>query len=101
MLHKKLEKLTKKEALINKETMNGPMELYQLLNIKTQSMNKGTNTNLANTTTPKDANPIEIRISLDIEVQTMGNPSPLTNRNLVINKVIEAYEEVLIKKVNL
>jgi hypothetical protein len=48
---KKLEQLTNKEASINKETLNEPMELEKSLDIKIQVMEKETNTDLVNITT--------------------------------------------------
>jgi hypothetical protein len=61
---------------------------------------KGTNTDLINITTHKDANLVEVRISLDVEVQTMEMPSVLTNINSMINKATQLYEEDRIPKVN-
>jgi hypothetical protein len=63
-------------------------------------MEKGTNTDPINITTQKYANPVEIRISSNVEVQMMENPSVLTNKNLVINKATQVYEEDIIPKVN-
>ena len=63
-------------------------------------MDKGTNTDLINITTHKDANSVEVRIYLGIEVQTMENPSALTNIRSTINKATRAYEENIIPKVN-
>ena len=63
MLQNKLEKFTKKEALINEETTTETMELEETSNGKTQVMDKGTNTYQVNIKTHKYANPIEVRIT--------------------------------------
>jgi hypothetical protein len=76
------------------------MELEKSSDIKIQVMEKGTNTDPINITTQEDANPVEVRISSDVEVQTMENPSVLTNRNSMINKATQVYEEDIIPKVN-
>jgi hypothetical protein len=67
---------------------------------KIQVVEKGTNTDPINITTQEDANSIEVRHFLDVEVQTMEIPSVLTNRNSVINKATPVHEEDIIPKVN-
>ena len=64
-LQERLEKFTNKEALTN------PIELEKSLDVKIQIVEKGTNTNPINITTQKDANLVEVRISLDVGAQTM------------------------------
>jgi hypothetical protein len=76
------------------------VELEKSLDIKVQAMEKGTNTDPINITNKKDANPMEVRISSDVEVQTMENPSVSTNKNSMINRVTQVYEEDIIPKVN-
>ena len=61
-LQNELEKTTKKEASINKETMTEPMELEKSSDLKIQVIEKGINTYPINITTRKDANPVEVRI---------------------------------------
>lgn len=57
--------------------MTEPMELEKPLDIKIQVKEKGTNTKPINTATHKDANPMEARISLDVEVQATEIPNAL------------------------
>jgi hypothetical protein len=75
-----LKQLTSKESLIDKETIIGPIEIEKSLDVKIQTMEKGTNTNPIDITNPKDANPVEVGISSDVEVQTMEIPSISTNK---------------------
>ena len=71
------------------------MKPQELSEVKTQVMDKGTNTNQINITTHKNGNLVEVIISSDVEVQVMKNPSALTmnQQKIVINKPMQAYEE--------
>jgi DNA repair exonuclease SbcCD ATPase subunit len=97
-LQNKLEQLTKKEALINKETMTEPMELEKSPDVKIQVVEKGTNTDPINITTQEDAKLVEVRISSDV-TQTMEIPSISTNKLLRINKATQVSKEDLLPKV--
>jgi hypothetical protein len=70
--------LTNKEALISKETMTNPIELDKSFNVKIKVVEKGTNTDPIDITTQKYPNSVEVRISSDVEIQMMENPSILT-----------------------
>ena len=53
--------------------MTEPIQQQKSSDIKIQVMEKGINIYRINITMQKDANPIEVRISLEVEVQTMEN----------------------------
>jgi len=65
--HENLQQLTSKEALINKGTKANLIELEKSLDVKTQVVEKGTNTDPIDIITRKNANPTEVRISLDVK----------------------------------
>lgn len=46
------------------------------------------------------ANPIKVRMYLNIEVQILENPNVPTNKYSVINKMMQVYEENITPKVN-
>jgi predicted nuclease with TOPRIM domain len=64
-LQGKLEQLTNKEALINKETMTNLIELEKSFGVKIEVMEKQTNIDPIDITNQKDANLVEVGISLD------------------------------------
>jgi hypothetical protein len=85
--------------LIDKETITDPIEIEKLLDVKIQTMEEGANTDPIDISNPKDANPVEVGISSDIEVQTMEIPSISTNKLLRINKVTQVCKEDILPKV--
>jgi hypothetical protein len=82
-LENKLEQLIKKEA-------------SKSLDVKIQDVEKGTNTNPIHRITQKGAKLVEVRTTLDVEVQMVEIPSVLTNRNPTVNKATRVHEEDII-----
>jgi hypothetical protein len=82
-LKNKLEQLINKESLVDKDTIIEPMELEKSSDVKISIVDKGINTYLVNLTTQKDANPVDVNRSSNVEVETS-----------------QGYEEDAIPKVN-
>jgi hypothetical protein len=70
LLQNKLDQLINKGSLVDKETMIEPMELENSSNVNIQIRDKGINTDPANLTNQKEANPTNIKMSSNVEVQT-------------------------------
>jgi hypothetical protein len=75
------------------------MELDKSSEIKIKIMENGINTNPINITSQKYANPIEVRISLDVSTKTMEIPSISANQHLRINKETQVCKEDILPKV--
>jgi hypothetical protein len=68
MLQEKLEKLTNKESLVDKETMIEPRELQKSSNGKNMMVDKAINTDPVNLTAQKDS--VDVKRSSHVEVET-------------------------------
>jgi hypothetical protein len=68
IVHDKLEQLTNKESLVDKETMIEPMEIEKYSNEKNFIMDKGINTNPVNLTTQNFVNSVDVNRSSHIQV---------------------------------
>jgi hypothetical protein len=56
--------------LVDKETMIEPMELEKSSDVKISIVDKGINTDPVNLTTQKDANPVDVKRSSNVKVET-------------------------------
>ena len=70
MVQDKLEQLTNKESLVDKETMTGPMEIEKYSNEKNMIMDRGINTDPVNLTAQKFANLVDVKRSSHIQVES-------------------------------
>jgi hypothetical protein len=86
-LENKLEQLIEKEALKSSD-------------VEVQVVEKGTNTDPIHITTQEGAKSVQEKTFSDVEEQTMGIRSILTNKNSTINKATPRHEEEIISKVN-
>ena len=69
-LENMLEQLINNEALVDKETINEPMELEKYSDVKLSIVDKGINTDAVNLTTQKDTDPTDVKRSSNVKVET-------------------------------